>query len=259
MMRPNRLKQKIESGQDVYGMFLSTPHPVMAELVGYAAFDFVIIDDEHAPMSKEMIEQMIRAAEVTGATPLVRVPGLHRHNILKVLDAGAQGIVIPHVESREQMEIAVQHIFYHPVGQRSLNSGRAGMFAKYSLTEYIARANEEILLAPMIESEKGVDNREEILSCPRISFVLEGAADLSQSLSIPWQVDHSAVQTRLQSLWQTACSLRVPYAVVSRNQEQHQAWAQKGANIFVLGDERGTAFRAYQEKLAHYRYLAGSD
>nr|WP_221434331.1 aldolase/citrate lyase family protein [Geomicrobium halophilum] len=257
-MRSNRLKQKIESGQDVYGLFISTPHPMMVELVGHADFDFVIIDDEHAPLSKEMIEQMIRAAEITGITSLVRISDIHRHDILKVLDAGAQGIVIPHVESREQMDLAVMHAFYHPIGQRSLNSGRAGTFAKYSLTEYIKKANEEILLVPMIESKKGIEAREDILSCPRTSFVLEGAADLSQSLSVPWEVDHPIIQTQLQSLLQTACQLRVPYAVVSRNQEQHLEWAEKGAKIFVLGDERGTAFRAYQEKLANYRSLTRS-
>ncbi|WP_059104738.1 HpcH/HpaI aldolase family protein [Shouchella shacheensis] len=256
-MRENRLKKKIQNKQNVFGMFVSIPHPTMVELLGHAEFDFVIIDQEHAPTSTEMIEHMVRAAEAIGITPLVRISEVNKNTILKVLDCGAQGIVIPHVETRQQIDTAANNAYYHPIGTRSLNSGRAGAFAKYSLTEYIEKANDEVMIVPMIESIQGIAQREAILSSPHVSFVLEGAADLSQSLALPWETDHQEVQKHLQLLWRTAKQLEVPYAVVSRNQDQHREWAKRGAHIFVLGDERGTAFRAYQKKLGVYRRLAG--
>lgn len=256
-MRKNKLKEKIKNKQPVFGMFVSIPYPIMVELIGYAEYDFVIIDHEHASTNIETIEDMVRAAELLNITPLVRISKVDRNEILKVLDCGAQGIVIPHVQHRDQIEKAVKYAYYYPIGMRSLNSGRPGVFAKYSLTEYIAKANEEMMIVPMIESLEGVKESESILSSPYVSFVLEGAADLSQSLSVPWDTDHPKVQNNLEKLFETSRKYNVPYATVSRNTQNHINWVKKGVKIFVLGDERGTAFRAYMKKLDEYRSLTG--
>ncbi|OES44771.1 HpcH/HpaI aldolase family protein [Domibacillus iocasae] len=256
-MRKNKLKEKISRNEPVFGLFVSIPHPIMVEMIGWAAFDFVIIDYEHASTNIETIEEMIRAAELHDLTPLVRIAKVDRTDILKILDCGAQGIVIPNVQSKQEINKAIEYACYHPIGMRSLNSGRPGAFAKYSLTEYIAKANEEIMIVPMIESEAGIAESETILSSPYISFVLEGAADLSQSLGVPWETDHPSVQANLERLFDVAKRHNVPYAVVSRSPDNHQKWVGKGAAIFVLGDERGTAFRAYMEKLKNYRQLTG--
>ncbi|MCR8842094.1 aldolase/citrate lyase family protein [Paenibacillus sp. SC116] len=256
-MRKNKLKEKISRNESVYGLFVSIPHPIVIELIGYAEYDFVIIDYEHASTNMETIEDMIRAAELLDITPLVRISKVDRNEILKVLDSGAQGIVIPHVESKEQVEHAISYAYYHPVGMRSLNSGRPGAFAKYSLTEYIKEANDEVMIVPMIESALGVAESEGILSIPQVSFVLEGAADLSQSLGVPWDTDHPEVQRNLEQVYETSERCSVPYAIVSRSLEQHAKWAAQGVHIFVLGDDRNTAFRAYRTKRDDYRQVMG--
>lgn len=257
MIRPNTLKLKIESGQPVFGLFVSIPHPVIVEMIGHAEYDFVIIDHEHAAIGMEQIEELVRAAELLGMTPLVRVSGIHRTEILKVLDCGAQGIVIPHVQQREQLEEAARHAYYHPIGRRSLNSGRAGTFAKYALTDYIREANEAVMLVPMVESIEGIRNREGILTHPQVSFVLEGAADLSQSLGVPWQTHHPEVLDHLEQLRLTAHQCGIPYAAVARSKEDMPALAEQGVRMFVLGDDRNTAFRAYGQKLSDYRDMGG--
>lgn len=256
-MRKNKLKDKISRNEPVYGLFVSIPQPVIVEMIGCAEFDFVIIDYEHASTNMETVENMIRAAELADITPLVRISEVNRTEILKVLDCGAQGIVIPHVEDREQVERAVQYAYYHPIGMRSLNSGRPGDFAKHSLKDYIAEANDEILVVPMIESAKGVRQSESILSAPHIGFVLEGSADLSQSLGVPWNTGHPEVQRSLEALYEASQRCNVPYAAVSRSVDDHRKWAAMGARIFVLGDDRNTAFRAYRSKLVDYRSAAG--
>ncbi|GLB60905.1 HpcH/HpaI aldolase family protein [Cytobacillus sp. NCCP-133] len=256
-MKKNKLKEKIKKKQPVFGMFASIPHPIMVELIGHAEFDFVIIDYEHTSTNMETIEEMVRAAELVGITPLVRISKVDRIEILKVLDCGAQGIVIPSVTQKEQIEKAINYAFYHPIGMRSLNSGRPGLFAKYSLRDYISKANEEIMIVPMIESLEGIQGSESILSLPQVSFVLEGAADLSQSLAVPWETDHLEVQNHLEKLYEVSKHCNVPYAIVSRHPNNHRKWLEKGVHIFVLGDERGTAFRAYMEKLNEYRSLIG--
>jgi len=244
----------MERGEPVFGLFVSIPQPIVVEMIGYAEYDFVIIDCEHTTTNMETIEHMVRAAELLDMTPLVRISRVDRNEILKVLDCGAQGIVVPHVERREQVEEAIRHAYYYPVGMRSLNSGRPGAFAKNSLTGYIAEANEAVMIVPMIESAEGVSNCELIMSIPQVGFVLEGAADLSQSLGVPWDTDHPEVQKQLERVHETARRCRVPYAIVSRSAEHHRRWADRGVRIFVLGDDRNTAFRAYQSKLNDYRH-----
>ncbi|OXM15588.1 HpcH/HpaI aldolase family protein [Paenibacillus herberti] len=251
-MRTNKLKAKLREGRAVYGLFVSIPHPIIIEMIAQAEFDFVIIDCEHATTNMETVEEMVRAAELHDLTPLVRISKVDRIEILKALDCGAQGIVIPSVEAKEQVEEAVRHAFYHPIGMRSLNSGRPASFAKHSLVDYIAEANEELMIIPMIESVEGVRRSMEILSLPHIDFVLEGAADLSQSLSVPWQTEHPDVLKALEVVFSASGACGVPYATVSRSVDGHRQWAERGVRIFVLGDDRNTAFRAYRQKRADY-------
>ncbi|APB77444.1 2-dehydro-3-deoxyglucarate aldolase [Paenibacillus polymyxa] len=256
-MRTNTLKEKIERKQSVFGLFVSIPHPVIIEMIGHAEYDFVIIDLEHAATNMESVEELVRAAELAGMTPLVRISKVERVEILKVLDCGAQGIVIPHVEQREQVEEAVRHAYYHPLGMRSLNSGRPGVFGKYPLTGYIQEANEQVMVVPMIESVEGVRQSASILSHPQVSWVLEGAADLSQSLGVPWQTEHPDVQRALGALYEAAKQCQVPYATVARSQEGMALWAERGVYIYVLGDDQNTAFRAYEQKRNDYGNAGG--
>ncbi|MBW7460696.1 siderophore biosynthesis protein SbnG, partial [Paenibacillus sepulcri] len=118
MLRSNRLKAKLRAGERAFGLFASIPAPVAVEMIGYAGFDFVIIDMEHVMVNPETLENMIRAAESAGITALVRVPEVHPKLILQVLDSGAQGIVVPHMESAEQAERLVRAAKYCPEGSR---------------------------------------------------------------------------------------------------------------------------------------------
>ncbi|MBI0525033.1 siderophore biosynthesis protein SbnG, partial [Dickeya dianthicola] len=186
MLRTNHLKRKLAAGTPVYGLIASIPSPVSVELVAEAGFDFVIIDSEHVLINPETVENMIRVAESYALTPLVRVADANPKTMLRLLDGGAQGIVLPMVEQAEQVRAAVRACYYHPQGERSLNSGRPGAFGKHSLAEYVALANREIMLTAMIESAEGVRQAEAIAAVAGLDMILEGAADLSQSLGIPW-------------------------------------------------------------------------
>ncbi len=186
MLRENVVKKKLGEGEAVFGLFCSTPAPVVVEMIGCAGFDFVIIDNEHVLLDPETLENMVRAAEAVGVTPLVRVADRAPGTILRALDAGAQGVVIPNVGKREDAEGAVRASRYYPEGERSLNAGRPAAFAKMGLPTYLNRANEEVMVVVMIEDREGVERAAEILSVPGVDLVLEGAADLSQSYGLPW-------------------------------------------------------------------------
>lgn len=250
MLRTNQLKVKLGAGSPAYGLISSIPGPAAIELIAEAGFDFVIIDTEHVLINPETVENMIRTAESYAITPLVRVADLNPKTMLRLLDGGAQGIVLPMIESPEQLTESIRACKYHPLGNRSLNAGRPGAFGKHSLAEYIGLANAQIMLVAMIESAEGVRRAAEIAAVPGLDMFLEGAADLSQSLGMPWQIDRPQVQQALLASWQAASAAGVPYCAIPRQPGDHAQWLARGVNSFVLGDERGIAFRALQARLA---------
>jgi 2-keto-3-deoxy-L-rhamnonate aldolase RhmA len=253
MLRENGLKLKLSEDQTVFGLFCSLPSPIAVEMIGCAGFDFVIIDTEHVLVNPETLENMIRAAEAIGITPLVRVMGVNPKEILRALDGGAQGIVVPSVESADQARQAVAACRYYPEGARSLNMGRPGAFGREDPLAYISRANQEIMVVPMIESRLGIEHSDEILSVPGVDMVLEGAADLSQSCGVPWDIQSSIVREELIRLFAAAERTGVPFCALPRALEEVTLWRERGVRAFVLGDERGIAFRAIRGQLDRYK------
>lgn len=250
MLRVNHLKRKLLAGSPVRGVFSSIPAPAVIELIGEAGFDFVIIDCEHVLINPETIENMIRTAESYTLTPLVRVPELNAKTLLRLLDGGAQGIVLPMVERPAELAAAVAACKYHPEGQRSLNAGRPGSFGRESLVDYVVAANRQTMVVAMIESIEGVRQVAEIAAVPGLDMILEGAADLSQSLGEPWKTDHAEVREALEQAWLAARNAGIPWCAIPRNQEELVHWQARGVDTFVLGDERGIAFRALMARLA---------
>ncbi|SEN05430.1 HpcH/HpaI aldolase family protein [Lihuaxuella thermophila] len=252
MLSVNRTKQKIRQGEPVYGLFCSNPSPLTVEMIGAAGYDFLIIDLEHTLINPETVQHMIRAAEAFQITPLVRVPEKSPGTILQVLDAGAQGVVIPHVRTREDIEQAVSAAFYTPKGNRSLNGGRNARFGGLDLRACMETANREVMCIPMIEDREAMENLDEILSVGGIDFVLEGAADLSASYGIPWETRHPLIRQALLTLQERAAAWGVPYGAIPRTKEDLKDWWEKGVRIFVVGDDRGICYRAMRAHLSEY-------
>ena len=185
-MKINRLKKKIGGKEVALGTFLFVPSPAVVEILGHAGFDFAIIDTEHAPMSPldtTLLENLVRAAEVSGVTPLVRLPEASKIMTQKVLDAGAVGVVVPGIRTREDAEGVVRASRYPPEGERGCCSltRPTGYSAKYT-GGYWAEANRNAMVALLIENREAVENLEGILSVPGIDFIFFGPRDYSMSL-----------------------------------------------------------------------------
>ncbi|SFU83452.1 HpcH/HpaI aldolase family protein [Pseudoduganella namucuonensis] len=244
MLRTNRLRQALADGVPVYGLLNSMPSALMVEMIGYAGYDFVLLDMEHVCLNPETLEHMVRAAEGAGLTALVRVPGPDVGAILRALDCGAMGVVVPHVRSRADAELAVSASRYHPLGARGISGGRTTGFGTMPLAAYLEQANREVMVVAMVEDGEGVDNIDEILSVPGLDMVLEGAVDLSQSYGVPGQPLHALVQRALGRVAEACREHRVPFCAIPRAPGQHAAWREQGVRAFLLGDDRGVAFRA---------------
>jgi 2-keto-3-deoxy-L-rhamnonate aldolase RhmA len=195
MLRSNSAKDRLRSGKPVIGVGLTFASPAMVELCAYAGFHFVRIDCEHGPMDPAIAEHLIRTAEATGITPLVRPPANQSHEILRYLDAGAQGVLVPHIETKEDAERAARAVRFHPHGDRSMGGTRWAQYGAFaSMTELAAQSNEAMFMMALIESKAGVDNLDEILAVEGVDAVQIGPNDLSQSLGLPAQVNEPVVR-----------------------------------------------------------------
>lgn len=253
MLQTNRLKQALTDGKTVFGLLNSIPSPLVVEMIGYAGYDFVILDMEHVCVNPETLENMVRAAECAGMTALVRVPNAASESILRALDCGAQGIVVPHIRNRADAEQAVAASRYYPLGSRGISGGRTTGFGTIDLPTYFERANREITVMAMIEDKEGVDNLDAILSVAGIDMVLEGAIDLSQSYGVPGQAQHPSVQAAIDKIASTCSEYRVKFCAIPRVADQLDSWRARGVQAYLLGDDRGVSFRALKAHLTGMR------
>ncbi|MHB1005266.1 MAG: HpcH/HpaI aldolase family protein [Chloroflexota bacterium] len=194
-MQKNLTKAKIKAGGVAVGTFLNVNHPRMVELCGYAGYDFVILDAEHGPADYEIVEDLVRAAEITGITPLCRIAQNVRQVILRFMDEGVAGAQIPMVNTKEEAEQVVQFVKYYPEGIRGLAAVRAARYGTMeSFPEYVKRANEETMVIVQIETMQAVDNVKEIISVPGIDVVFIGPTDLAASMGYSGDFNRPEVQ-----------------------------------------------------------------
>ncbi len=195
MIRENKTKRKLQAGETVFGVFVPMAAPRMVEICGLAGFDYVIIDAEHGPIDVSECEHMVRAAEVVEMTPIVRVPSHDPKIILRYLDAGAQGVMVPQVNSAAEAKAAVEAVKYVPMGKRGLGPGRAAAYGQeIPLSEYAAHANAETLIIAQLEHINALAQLPEILAVEGIDAFELGLADLSQSMGFPGQGSRPEVQ-----------------------------------------------------------------
>ncbi|MDO8750780.1 MAG: aldolase/citrate lyase family protein [Dehalococcoidia bacterium] len=219
-MQKNKTKAKLKAGEVVFGSEIMFPSPDAVEILGYAGLDFVYMDTEHSATTHESLTHMIRAAEISGATSLVRIPeqlpGQYPGYILRILDIGAMGIIVPHVDTKAEAQAVVDSMKYHPLGKRGMYGGRqTGYGFQMSTSDYVKVANEETLVVIMIESGEGVKNLPDILTVKGIDVVQIGSNDLSQSLGYPGKLTAPTVLKAIDSVIAVARKAGVPVGVGS--------------------------------------------
>jgi 4-hydroxy-2-oxoheptanedioate aldolase len=185
-MRPNLLKRKIAEGTRAVGGWVAIPSAFSTEVYAAQGWDSVTIDMQHGASDINDVVPLLQAINSAGdATPLVRVPWNDPAHIMRVLDAGAYGIICPMINTKAEAEALVRAGRYPPMGERSFGPYRASQYG----ADYWQKANEEVLLFAMVETRSAVNNLEEILSVKGISGVYVGPSDLSLSLGKPPTLD----------------------------------------------------------------------
>ena len=192
----NLMKAKMDAGGLAVGMIVRLMRGVeIAAIAKSAGFDCIYIDLEHCSFSLETVSQISMTATALGVTPLVRVPGLDKAFISRTLEAGAQGIIVPHLENRTQAEEVVEAAKFSPLGNRSLLAiNPHTLFRGGPAVEIMHKMNSSTLVVGMIESESAVENASDIASVEGLDMLLVGTNDLCNSLGVPGQLDHPRVR-----------------------------------------------------------------
>jgi 4-hydroxy-2-oxoheptanedioate aldolase len=173
------LKGRVRNGEQLLGVLLRMPAEEIVEMLGLAGFDFVVIDCEHGPADVIALRQHLAFAELQGLAVLVRVGTAEPALVLRALDAGAQGVIAPHIDTVGQAIALVDSAYYPPVGNRGFATyGRAGRFGGAEPAEHQHAAQQNTLVFGMIESPLGVANAAEISAVAGLDGIMVGTADL---------------------------------------------------------------------------------
>lgn len=191
----NHALAQLRAGKLAIGLGLRQARTVdVAQIAKTAGFDWLFIDCEHNSMGTDTAAQIASASLAVGVTPIVRVAGKEHWLSSRMLDNGAQGIVVPHVETEIEAKRIADHCRFPPLGHRSMGGGLQQIgFASMPVGEAARVVNEETLVVVMIESPRGVENCEAIAAVKGIDALLIGTNDLCFEMGIPGQFDDPKV------------------------------------------------------------------
>lgn len=188
----NTLKQKLAAGAQPIGTFFNTASVSLMECLGRTGLDFAIIDNEHSPIEAETTAALVRASELSGICPLARVREISRPAVLKLLDVGVQGLIVPNVKTLAQVQELVNYAKYYPIGQRGFCPSRKdgwGFDGLGSVPETMRHFNGETLLFPQCETAEALAIIEDICAVDGVDGIFVGPFDLSISMGVPGQFD----------------------------------------------------------------------
>jgi 4-hydroxy-2-oxoheptanedioate aldolase len=250
------LAARIAGGDTACGVIVKMPAPALVELAGYTGFDLVVIDTEHGSADDTDLEHHLRAAGSAGIPALVRVGSNDPLLILHALDAGAAGVIVPHVSDPEAARAAVRAAHYPPTGNRGLAlSPRAGRYGTLPLHEHLADAAESTIVVAQVEDKHAVPRSAQIAATPGLNAVWIGPSDLSLSLGLPGQLSHPTVAGAIDHIAaEVTASSHCALCVLVDSAEQAAAWRQRGARIVLFSS---TAILAGQFRKV--TGLAGAD
>jgi 2-keto-3-deoxy-L-rhamnonate aldolase RhmA len=232
------LKERLHRGEVCTGAFLGllASGPAAMFLAGQG-MDYFILDKEHYTFDDIQVREMITAARYSGIAPIIRV-GEPTQEITRWLDAGAEGIIIPSVETRQQAEALVRLGRYAPEGERGASSvnSHTGFSKPADLPKFLADRNRDIILMVMIETPKGFANLEEILSVPGIDGAIIGTGDYTQAIGLAGQADHPKAWEAADKLIAACRAKKKLVSVPIRKPENVAHWVKAGLNMLTFVD-----------------------
>lgn len=236
-MLKNIVKNKVKQKKPVHGLLCNISSVHLTEIFGLTGFDFIIFDMEHSTISEESLEHMVRAAKLKDITPMVRVRDNNPKTILGVLDAGCLGVMVPHVETKQEAIDAVKSTKHKPEGVRGINwKTIAGEWGTVDPVEYAKSANSNILTLIQIESYRGYENLDDILKVQGIDVIVLSPADLSASMGYAGQSGQKEVKDVLEIIIEKTNNAGIVLGDAASTDNQKMIEAQKKGILFFLSN-----------------------
>lgn len=236
-MKQNDLKARLTGGETIYGMFLNSGDPILAEVAALAGFDMVVIDSEHGPTGPMDNMPLIQAVEYRGAVPIVRVPNKQSDTILKMLDIGAHGILVPRVNTPEEARQVVKAVRYFPGGERGVASGRASDYGFTPLTDYFGLANDRNLVAVQCEDVACLPHLDEIAAIDGVDVIFIGPYDLSATMGAPGRVAYEAIKDTVTAVLETVRRHGKAAGIFTKDAADARFYAGLGVQFIIVGTD----------------------
>lgn len=230
------LGRLVLGSRPLLGTWLKLSSIEVVEILADAGFDFIVIDLEHSPLDLSSAFRAIALAQALGMGALVRVPDHGHGNMQRVLDAGASGVLVPHVSSAADAQKIASQMLFEPLGSRGIGStSRAGKWGMMKSSDYVNFGNNQVLRIPQIEDGLAVDNVEEILSTEGINAVFLGPADLAQSLGLP--PGHAELEQAKAKVVSAAHRAGLPCGTAVGNSEAAAKAIADGFNFVMISND----------------------
>ena len=254
----NTCKEKMLRGEKVVGTFFEMGGANAVECLGLAGLDFLIVDTEHGPFDPESTVDLVRAAHLRGITPLARVQDSTRPSVLKMLDIGIQGLIVPSVQSADEVRSLVEYAKYYPLGKRGVAFGReagwgAAEFAAGSLESYFEICNRETMLIPQCETLGCLEQIEEIAALDGVDGIFIGPYDLSTALGIPGQFQNPAFLQAVERIVR-ACKASGKFVTIyANNAAESRAYFERGFDGVAVATDTSHYIQVFRQLLADIR------
>lgn len=226
------IKKRLKNNEQMFGTWCIIPSMEVVNILCKSGLDYVLVDFEHSPVDFGTAQKMIMAAHAENKYAISRVGKLDEVEILRSLDIASDGIIIPHIESLNDVNQCLEYIKYYPQGNRGYSPyTRAGGYCVQA--DYTQRANKDVLFGIIIESKKGIENLDEILTSPDLDLVYLGAYDISISLGLAGQINHPQVVEVLDKCIDKIKSAGKIVGAMYHTQENYERFTQQGVNFLV--------------------------
>jgi len=244
-------RRRLKSREQVLGTFIKTPTTHATEILGMLGFDFVVIDQEHAPFDANTIDVMVLAARASDIASIVRVGDPGEANILSVLDCGASGILVPHVDSADKARAVASACRYRGGRRGFANTTRAGRFGEATFAEHMADQDARVTCIAMIEDVHAIDHVDAIAAVEGIDAFFIGRGDLTAAIGAP-SMTSAETHRLVEPIMAAARKAAMPVIMLSPDRKDASAMARLGASAFMFSSDQGMLKQAARQALGEF-------
>jgi 2-keto-3-deoxy-L-rhamnonate aldolase RhmA len=244
------LKKKLKNGAIAIGTWVTINHPDVVDILSELPFDWLVFDMEHAPLEVSDVEILMMPLRNTKTAPIVRVPWNDMVIIKRVLDIGAEGILVPWVNTKEEAEAAIRYTSYPPKGVRGVGPRKAVRYGFRPFLDYYNKfERDERVIIVQVETSKALENLEDILSVSGIDVAYIGPMDLSVNLGIPLQYDNPVFVEAVNKVLKICMKYDVVPGIHTFTIEQLKKYSEMGFRFMAIGSDTSLLIRSAREIL----------